>query len=207
MRSTTGLLRCRPEHGRDSSAVRRRRRGHPPRPPRRHKEAKVLLQDRRGEVGHRGRCHQGRRPRVAGSRSWPAGPSSPRDLGGANDPESVAAELRQRKLQGFQVTLDIQSLKQETKPAAGRRAAAAAGRGGSGVGVRHHHPRGQAGLRGRRRGDHRGGVRRAPQGRGDRQPDQGRPGPGDQAGGGPGRGASCRSPSPSRSTRARSGAS
>jgi hypothetical protein len=38
------------------------------------------------------------------------------ELTGADDAESVAAELRQRKLQGFLVTLDIQSLKQETKP-------------------------------------------------------------------------------------------
>ena len=38
------------------------------------------------------------------------------ELPGANDPDSVAAELRARKLQGFQVTLDIQSLKEETKP-------------------------------------------------------------------------------------------
>jgi hypothetical protein len=38
------------------------------------------------------------------------------ELPGANDPDSVAAELRARKLQGFQVTLDIQSLKEESKP-------------------------------------------------------------------------------------------
>ena len=38
------------------------------------------------------------------------------DLPGASDPDSVAAELRARKLQGFQVTLDIQSLKEDVKP-------------------------------------------------------------------------------------------
>jgi hypothetical protein len=38
------------------------------------------------------------------------------DLPGAGDPEAVAAELKRRKLQGFKVTLDIQSLKQETRP-------------------------------------------------------------------------------------------
>jgi hypothetical protein len=38
------------------------------------------------------------------------------DLPGATDPDTVAFELRARKLQGFKVTMDIQSLKQDTKP-------------------------------------------------------------------------------------------
>jgi hypothetical protein len=44
------------------------------------------------------------------------------ELPGANDPDNVAAELKARKLQGFQVTLDIQALKQDVKePRAGGR--------------------------------------------------------------------------------------